>query len=127
MYFTGFGEFPSPKESLLLFINGFFAWLGQTCMQWGLFYENASILSVVRTSDVAISFALSAMFLEEDIYWTSILGAAIIAIVVVLMMLNNWFKSKPRDDGNDEKEKHSNYIRDVYAINCDVQKEAADA
>lgn len=127
MLFTGFGEFPSTRESLLLFINGFFAWLGQTCMQWGLFYENASILSVVRTSDVAISFALSAMFLEEDIYWTSVLGAAIIAIVVVLMMLNNWFKSKPRDHDDSEKEKHSNHTRNVYAINCDEQKGAADA
>lgn len=129
MIFTGFGEFPSTRESLLLFVNGFFAWLGQTCMQWGLFYENASILSVVRTSDVAISFALSAMFLEEDIYWTSILGAAIIAVVVVLMMLNNWFKSKPPiyDDKDGSERIHSNDPKNVYAIDCDGQKGTADA
>lgn len=111
---VGFGDIPSLEEAGLLFVNGFFSWIGQTCLQWGLFYENASILSVVRTSEVAMSFTLSALLLDDEIYWTSVLGATIIALVVVLMILNNWLSNKPEqltqgdNEEIDEKEVKNN-------------------
>lgn len=92
---VGFGDFPSLKEVGLLLVNGFLSWIGQTCMQWGLLYEKASILSVVRTSEVAISFILSALFLDDKISWTSVLGATIIVSVVILLIINNWLSNKP--------------------------------
>jgi len=93
--FVGFGSMPaSAYEWALIIANGTFSWFGQTLLQWSLYYEDASVLSVVRTLDVAMTFSLSAIFLDEEILWTSILGAAIIASVVVSMMLNTWISSK---------------------------------
>lgn len=93
--FVGLGEFPTKLSELaLLLLNGVCSWLGQSLLQWALAYEDASVLSVVRTLDVAMSFTLSAIFLNEQILWTSILGAAIIALVVVSIMLSNYLQSR---------------------------------
>lgn len=90
----GFGHIPDTWEEWVLVIgNGSFSWLGQSVLQWAFFYEDASVLSVVRTLDVALSFVLSSIFLDDEIYWTSIVGATIISLVVVSIMLNNWITS----------------------------------
>lgn len=92
MSIFGFGEMPSGWEWALLVGNGVVSWLGQSCLQWAFLHESASILSILRTLDVAITFSLSALFLDEDIYWTSIVGAAIISMVVVSIVFNNWLQ-----------------------------------
>lgn len=79
-------------EWALLFGNGVTSWLGQSFLQWAFLYEEAGVLSIVRTLDVAMTFVLSALFLEEEILWTSIVGATIIGLVVVSIMLNEWLK-----------------------------------
>lgn len=97
MIFTGFGRIPaSPYEWFLMSGNGATSWMGQCLIQWALMHEDASILSVVRTMDVAITFVLSALFLEEEILWTSIVGATIISLVVVSIVLDNWIRSMLR-------------------------------
>jgi len=91
MCFIGFAEIPTTiYEWTLLFANGVLSWLGQSSLQWAFAHEEAGVLSIVRTLDIAITFMLSALFLDEEILWTSIVGAAIIALVVVSIMLNNW-------------------------------------
>lgn len=91
--YTGFGEAPqSLYEWSLYFFNGILSWLGQSIFQWAFLYEEAGVLSVLRTLDVATTFILSAIFLTEDIYWTSIVGAAIIGLVVISLVLNNYIQ-----------------------------------
>lgn len=90
-------------ELLLLVANGLFSWLGQGLLQWALCHEDASILSVVRTLDVAMTFGLSAVFLDEQILWTSIVGASIIAMVVVVVMLNNWWSKRSQKSNKESK------------------------
>lgn len=92
--FIGFGKPPTTLECFYLVMNGFLSWLGQCAIQWALYYESASILSMVRTLDVAISFALSAMFLNDKIYWTSIVGATLICLVVFVIVLSNYLQEK---------------------------------
>jgi drug/metabolite transporter (DMT)-like permease len=93
--FVGIGELPKRwDEFALLVMNGTCSWLGQCLLQWALLYEDASVLSVIRTLDVAMSFSLSAIFLDEQILWTSILGASIIAGVVISIMLSSYIQSK---------------------------------
>lgn len=82
------------REWLLLLGIGTSSWVAQSFLQWAFLHEDASVLSIVRTLDVALSFILSALFLDDDIYWTSIVGAAIIGAVVVSFMLNNWWESR---------------------------------
>lgn len=95
MFFVGFGNMPaSASEWALLTCNGVCSWLAQVLLQWALAFEDASVLSVIRTLDVAMTFALSALFLDEQILWTSVLGAAIIATVVVSIMLNKWLSKR---------------------------------
>ena len=101
----GFGHIPvTLVEWTLLIGNGFCSWLGQILLQWALLHENASILSVVRTLDVAMTFSLSAVFLEEDILWTSVVGAIIIGLVVITIMVNNWFVTRRTNNKADHKQ-----------------------
>lgn len=91
MSIFGFGEMPANwTEWALLIGNGVVSWLGQSAVQWAFLYETASVLSIMRTMDVALTFTLSSLFLDEDIFWTSILGSTIISLVVVSIVFNNW-------------------------------------
>lgn len=89
MCVIGFGEFPSNTTLMVMFLNGSFAWLGQCAIQWALYYERASTISILRTLDVAFSFALSALFSHDETYWTSIVGAVLICLVVIIIITNN--------------------------------------
>lgn len=118
MMFNGFGQMPSTLfEWSLLMGNGIFSWLGQSLFQWSFLYEEAGILSIVRTLDVANSFILSSLFLSDDIYWTSVVGAAIIVLVVISMMANNYIQQmaccstqQPDEDFNNQlAKKQSTY------------------
>lgn len=89
--FMGGSELPvTTGEWLLLLGNGCLSWLGQCSFQWATQYEQAGVLSMLRTLDVALSFILSAIFLDEDIYLTSVIGAVIISAVIVTIMLQSW-------------------------------------
>lgn len=93
MCFNGFGEMPSSLyEWSLLLGNGVFSWIGQIVFQWSFNYEEAGILSITRTLDVATTFTLSALFLTDPIYWTSVVGATVIVAVVLSIMLNNYIQ-----------------------------------
>lgn len=96
MYFVGFGHLPDGVQCAYLFFNGFFSWTSQIAMQWCLKYESPSIVSMIRTLDVAASFCFSALFLDDEIYWTSIVGASIISAVVVVIILNNYIQNQPK-------------------------------
>lgn len=103
MCFIGFGQIPkSYLEWSLLVANGILSWLGQCVLQWSFAYEDAGVLSIVRTGDVAVCFLLSALFLDDDIYWTSIVGSLILGLVVALIIVNNWiYKScHPNEDAH---------------------------
>lgn len=87
--FIGFAPIPdSFGEWSILIAMGVSTWLGQAMLQWSIQYEKASVLSFVRTIDVVISFACSAVFLGEEILWTSIVGGVLIMIVVAVLIAN---------------------------------------
>lgn len=83
-----------PYELFLYGVIGFSSWSSQTVFQWAFQYETAGVLSVVRTLDVAMTFILSAIFIADDIYWTSVLGATIISASVASIMINNWLRGQ---------------------------------
>lgn len=85
----GFGDFPTNSELLVMALNGSLAWLGQCAIQWALYYEKASTISILRTLDVAFSFAFGAIFSDDETYWTSIVGAVLICLVVIIIITNN--------------------------------------
>lgn len=87
---TGHGNIPDTlQEWILLITIGISAWAGQSLLQWAFLYERADVLSIVRTSDVAFTFILSALVLDEPMYGSSIVGALIITTVVILLILND--------------------------------------
>lgn len=94
MCFTGFGKFPTGIQWVYMLFNGLLSWTGQSLLQLSLRYESSSIISIVRTLDVASSFALSALFLDDEIYWTSLVGASIISAVVITIVVSGYFQDR---------------------------------
>lgn len=117
MAVTGYGSVPDTvQECIILVLIGFTGWVGQSLLQWAFLYERADILSIVRTTDVAFTFLVSAMVLDEPLYGTSIIGALIITTVVILLILNDVIqkifsssknysiKNVPKDDSQGKSE-----------------------
>lgn len=91
MFAIGFGDMPnSTYEWSILLGLGITSWLGQSFLQWAFLHEEAGRLSVLRTADVALTFCFSALLLDDEIYWTSIVGALIISSVVVSIIVGDW-------------------------------------
>lgn len=89
--FIGFGAWPKDNvEWLLLLGNGAFSWCGQMALQNATAFENASLISVLRSFDVVFSFIYSAVILDEDILWTSVAGSAIILAVVAFIIVSDY-------------------------------------
>lgn len=90
----GFGQVGLwPREPiwyLIMFGNSFFTWIGQAFLQYALRYEAASLLSVVRTFDVLMTFTLGAFILDEKVPTTSLFGASLIGLVVVSIVSNDF-------------------------------------
>jgi len=104
MCFVGRGRWPDTTlEWMLLLGNGTFSWVGQTLFQWSTSYENASVLSVLRSFDVVLGFVYSAMFLDEDVLWTSVVGSILILSVVAVMILHNYITSLCKSKSNEDK------------------------
>lgn len=136
MCIFGFGQMPRGwTEWALLIGNGVASWLGQSAIQWAFLHETASVLSIMRTMDVACTFALSALFLDDDIYWTSILGSSVISLVVVSIVLSNWLqkvscaksvcKKKILNGSSSKQVASSNLVSDKLIIETLPGKERA--
>lgn len=84
-------QFPDTlKEWSILITVGLASYGGQLMLQTAFKYEKASVISIVKTSDVAIAFFLGLVMLNEEIYLTSVLGSIIICHVVVGLVLKTY-------------------------------------
>jgi drug/metabolite transporter (DMT)-like permease len=88
----GFGAWPTTfTECILHFGIGFLSWLGQCMLQWALQFVPAGNYSVLRSLDIVAGFIMGAIFLNEVILWTSIVGSFLIMIVVAILVLSSYF------------------------------------
>lgn len=132
MSIFGFVQLPSSGyEWLLLLGNAFLSWLGQCMMQWSFEHEEVGILSIVRTNDVAMCFILSAIFLDEEIYWTSIVGSTIVGLVVAVIIVRNWFKSCCKKTNPDPQAPNDttfvSTVPGAHSVSLDLDKEPSEA
>ncbi|XP_075584777.1 solute carrier family 35 member G1-like [Dermatophagoides farinae] len=79
----------------LLIAIGICGILDQYCITLAFQYEKAGPISVVRTFNIVLSFLWEVMLLNEDIEWTSILGACLICSCVIVLALVKWYKESP--------------------------------
>ncbi|OTF80494.1 EamA-like protein [Euroglyphus maynei] len=79
----------------LLIAIGICGILDQYCITLAFQYEKAGPISVVRTFNIVLSFLWEVILLNEDIEWTSILGACLICSCVIVLALVKWYKESP--------------------------------
>ena len=75
-------------------VNGICGVLGQLTLVVALKLEEAGLVAVMRTFDIVIAFLYQAMFLNQPIQWTSILGAVIVCSGCIVVSLKKYFDSK---------------------------------
>ena len=73
-----------------LVANGICGVLGQFCLTVALKVEEAGLVSLARTVDIVMAFVFQIIGLpEEEVDWTSILGAVIVCTAVSLSAFKN--------------------------------------
>ncbi|XP_076357561.1 solute carrier family 35 member G1-like isoform X2 [Tachypleus tridentatus] len=88
---TGDWSFPScGKEGLLLSLMGVLVTFGQFFQTAALKLEEAGLISISRTFDIVIAFIFQVTLLDEEILWTSVLGAVLICSGVGLLGWKKW-------------------------------------
>lgn len=93
------------SEFFFLVLNSLCGVFAQFFITLSLKVEEASTISLARSVDILLSFVFQALFLKhEPIYWTSIVGALIIAVGVTGSALNK-LREKRRQENNEESTK----------------------
>ncbi|KAI1289548.1 Solute carrier family 35 member G1 [Halotydeus destructor] len=72
------------QEWLLLLCNGLCGVVGQFGLTTALKIEEASVVALVRTTDILVAFVYQVSFLNEAVQWTSLLGVAIVMFGVLV-------------------------------------------
>lgn len=83
------------REVALLFLSGLFGIISQPLLTVALKIEEAGAVSLARTIDVALAFFYQIVFLGEPVHWTSLLGALIVIVGVVIAILRKWHEERP--------------------------------
>lgn len=98
IYLTIAKKWTMPDTSMtwcLLIAIGICGILDQYCITLAFQYEKAGPISVVRTFNIVLSFLWEVILLNENIEWTSILGACLICSCVIVLALVKWYKESP--------------------------------
>ena len=82
----------------MIVVNGICGVLGQLTLVVALKLEEAGLVAVMRTFDIVIAFVYQALFLNQPIQWTSILGSVIVLCGCVAVSLKKYFDSKKMKD-----------------------------
>lgn len=89
-FIIGFGALPaSLLECTLHLCIGLLSYAGQCLFQWSLIYVPAGTYSIISSLKIVLGFIFGALFLHELILWTSVLGSALIMVVVAILILND--------------------------------------
>ena len=78
-------------------VNGVFAALNQVALVLSLKFETAGLVALLRTFDIVIAFIFQAGFLNQPIYWTSIVGAVIVTAGCVAVAVKKYRDSKSEE------------------------------
>ncbi|KAI1285466.1 Solute carrier family 35 member G1 [Halotydeus destructor] len=85
----------TPGEIALIFANSIVGVISQPLLTFALKIEEAGLISLARTVDVALAFFFQIVFLDEPVHWTSILGAVIVCIGVTYAIFRKWNSENP--------------------------------
>ncbi|KAI1285164.1 Solute carrier family 35 member G1 [Halotydeus destructor] len=93
-----------PHEIMLLLANGLCGVISQPLQTAALKIEEASVIALSRTIDVVMAFIFQIIFLQEQVHWTSMIGATIICFGVGVSIARKWFHhhADPVDSVPDE-------------------------
>ena len=83
---------------LMVFVNGVCGSLAQATLVLSLKLEEAGLVSLLRTFDIVIAFFYQAVFLDQPIYWTSIVGSVIVCTGCVAVGLQKYLTSRRNKD-----------------------------
>jgi drug/metabolite transporter (DMT)-like permease len=79
---------------LMIMVNGLCGSLAQATLVLSLKLEEAGLVSLLRTFDIVVAFFFQAVFLDQPIHWTSILGSAIVCTGCIAVGLKKVWESK---------------------------------
>lgn len=68
--YIGFNVPSSLNVWLLILTNGILSFIGQSFFQVAFYYEDASIISLVKTVEVVMAFIITMLFFDDYIEWT---------------------------------------------------------
>lgn len=87
---------PDDLNSYLLFLAiGLCGVFGQLLLTIALKIEDAGPVSLARTIDIVMAFIYQVNILDEQITLTSLIGALLICLCVILSALRKWYTAKP--------------------------------
>ncbi|KAI1277768.1 Solute carrier family 35 member G1 [Halotydeus destructor] len=82
------------RQFLWLNVNAGCAIINQFLFVWSLKLEEATFVSLLRTFDIVVAFAMQLAFLDQPVFWTSIVGAVVIISSVIAICLKKHYDSK---------------------------------
>lgn len=82
------------RDWIIVVINGLLGVANQAALVLSLKFENASLVSLLRTFDIVVAFLYQIAFLEQPVYWTSILGSVIVCSGCVAVALKRYFSTE---------------------------------
>ena len=86
----------STTDWILIGVNGMAGVLAQTSLVLSLKLEEAGLVSLIRTFDIVCAFFFQCLFLNQPVYWQSIVGAVIICSGCVAVALKKYLESSKR-------------------------------
>lgn len=84
------------NQWLWIVVNGLCGVGGQASLVLSLKLEEAGLVSLLRTFDVVMAFIYQIVFLDQPIYWTSIVGAVIICSGCVTVSVKKLVDSRKK-------------------------------
>lgn len=97
-----------------IILNGLCGSAGQWFITSALKIEQSSIIALARTFDIEVAFIYSALLLHENIRLTSIVGAILVSLGVVIVVVPRWLgcygnpvqveEEEPADSGDIEED-----------------------
>ncbi|KAI1277760.1 Solute carrier family 35 member G1 [Halotydeus destructor] len=83
------------RQFLWLNVNAACAVANEATFVWSLKLEEANLVALLRTFDIVLAFLFQVAFLDQPVYWTSIVGAVIVVSSVVAICLKKLHQSRP--------------------------------
>lgn len=79
---------------LMITVNGICGSLAQASLVLSLKLEEAGLVSLLRTFDIVVAFFYQAVFLDQPIHWTSIVGSAVVCSGCIAVGLKKYYESR---------------------------------